>query len=248
MALAPINLLWQTSRMGKPPKLELEIKAWLKRHSSTVRVGRWIARILLIPLSVTWVIAGAAKAYRPRDRSYRSKVIVAFNLAYLGIALCTACWLILLLGNDPARLRASSGLSFSLWAWFLWSRCAEVLIAFYRDALDRLRGRESGSDLNGPWRVVLALNSYLELVIVYGLLYAIMPKTMWSEAPVKITDALWVSASTITTSGSAGLTIKHWLPQFFSTLEIFSGVILLVVCFTLYSGGENVQSSGEGSN
>ena len=145
-------------------------------------------------------------------------------------------------GTDAGLLHMLSWSIACAWAYFLWSRCIEVLIAFYRDALDRLKGRRTGSDLTGPWRVSLALNNYLELVIDYALLYVLLPADTWKDAPATFTDALWISASTITTSGNAGFTPLKWPPQLLSTLEIFGGVILLVVCFTLYSGGAVISS------
>lgn len=203
------------------------------RHPVIVAAGRWTSYLVLGALSPTWALAAVVK---PRDRACRSIVIVGLNLGYLAVAICTIVALIA--SRTDARLLHISGWSIACaWAYFLWSRCIEVLIAFHRDALDRLKGRRTGSDLTGPWRVSLALNSYLELVIDFALLYVLLPADTWKKAPGTFTDALWISASTITTSGSAGFEALKWPPQVLSTLEIFAGVILLVVCFTLYSGG-----------
>ena len=208
------------------------------KHPVLVEIGRCASYLVLGALSPTWALAAIAK---PRDRACRSIVIVGLNLGYLAVAICTIVALIA--SRTDARLLHISGWSIACaWAYFLWLRCIEVLIAFHRDALDRLKGKRTGSDLTGRWRVSLALNSYLELVIDYALLYVLLPADTWKDAPATFTDALWISASTITTSGSAGFTPLRWPPQLLSTLEIFGGVILLVVCFTLYSGGGVISS------
>ena len=53
---------------------------------------------------------------------------------------------------------------------------------------------------------------------------------------VSVTDSLWYSASTITTSGGGGYYPNHWVGQLLSFYEVACGVILLVVCFTIYTG------------
>lgn len=159
-------------------------------------------------------------------------------MSYLALAIGSAAYAIIHFDDNLAPLRAHAWSCWWIWAWFLWSRCAEVFIAFYRDATDQLRGKPAKSDLTASWRVWLALNSYLELIIDYALIYALLPEDVWSSAPTSITQTLWISASTITTSGSAGFMLTDWLPQLLSTFEIFGGVILLVVCFALYVGGK----------
>ena len=201
---------------------------------------------------ILWIISPTlmiAKIVKPSRAGYRSTVIVGLNWFYLIFALATLAYLILQLDNSLESLRTLSCKGWYVWVWFLVSRCNEVFLAFYRDAFDKLSGKQTASDLTPARRVRLALNSYVELIIDFALLYALLPGRMWSTAPTKITEVLWISASTITTSGSAGYPPIHWLPQFISTFEIFSGVILLVVCFTIYVGRnpENAEDKGKES-
>ncbi|HEY0312278.1 MAG TPA: hypothetical protein VGC56_07250 [Allosphingosinicella sp.] len=214
-------------------KLDRLIKDVAARYPHTLRIGRALLLVLLILVSPTFLIAHRVK---PIDKEWRSIILVALNLLFLIISLSTVAVLIYL-GNSLCAVKVHAWSPLLLWAWYLWSRCAEVLIAFYRDAMDRLTGKPAASDLTASWRVWLALNSYLELIIDYALLYALLPGHMWKDAPTKVTEVLWISASTITTSGSGGFTLTHWLPQLLSTFEIIGGVILLVVCFALYTGG-----------
>ena len=213
-------------------------------HPWMQSAGTIALRTLLTVVSPTW---GIASLLKPTDDGKRSMVIVGLNVFYLSVALGTVAGLAYHFDNDLYPIRALPRAGWWAWAYFLWSRCAEVLIAFYRDAMDRLKGRPSKSDLTGSWRVWLALNSYVELIIDYALLYALLPANMWVAAPTAITDTLWISASTITTSGGGGFVPKHYVPQLLSTLEIFGGVILLVVCFALYAGGKSGGGRGAGA-
>jgi voltage-gated potassium channel len=212
------------------------VEAKIAAHPRIILVGKRVLWLIAAAISPTW---GIAFLLKPSNEGRRSIAIVCLNVFYLTAAIGSTAILIWRLDDSVVPLRGFRSHGWWLWPYFLWSRCAEVLIAFYRDAMDRLKGRPPGSDLTGSWRVWLALNSYLELIIDYALLYTLLPATMWTDAPDRISDALWISASTITTSGSGGFAPAHWLPELLSTLEIFGGVILLVVCFALYAGGRS---------
>lgn len=192
--------------------------------------------VVLGIISPTWAVAAFLKP--SNDKPRRAKVIVRLNRVYLAVAVVSTAIVFLWFGNDARPLQAHAwNLGYCAWTYFLWSRCAEVFIAFYADAIDKLARKRAASDLSGAQRVVLALNSYVELSLDYALIYGLLPATLWRDSPpASFTDLLWYSASTITTSGGGGFVPLHWVPQFLSTLEIFGGVILLVVCFTLYAG------------
>jgi len=196
---------------------------------------RGLSWLILTIVSPTFRIASWLK---PADEGRRSIRIVKLNFLYLIIALLTVAGLMFALADDAEMLRTHDFPLWWLWAWFLWSRCAEVLVAFYQDAMDQLTSKTAGSDLTAAWRVRLALNSYVELIIDYALLYALLPTKMWCLVPVRISQVLWISVSTITTSGNAGFAPASPMPQFLMGCEIVGGVILLVVCFALYAGGK----------
>lgn len=222
--------------MNQPPyKIENRLAEIITVYHKITFFRKILRTLVLMIASPTLLFA---KSLKP-DRSYcRSIVIVSLNLFYLIFSLITVAFLIFYLDNSLAPIRAHACYGWCVWAWFLASRCIEVLIAFYRDAMDKLRDKPAASDLTPSRRVWLALNSYVELIVNYAMLYALLPEHMWSDFPTKITDVLWISVSTITTSGSAGYSPTHWLPQLISTSEIVGGVILLVVCFTIYAGGK----------
>lgn len=221
---------------GRPiSQVDERLTDWRTSHPRMLTMIQYVSWMILTLISPTYRIASWLK---PADEGRRSIRIVTLNVLYLATALLTVAGLAVRLGDDLGILRTHAFPLWRLWAWFLWSRCAEVLIAFYRDAMDQLISKQAGSDLTGAWRVRLALNSYAELIIDYALLYTLLPESMWSPAPTRISQALWISASTITTSGNAGFAPACPLPQLLMTCEIVGGVILLVVCFALYAGGK----------
>jgi hypothetical protein len=120
------------------------------------------------------------------------------------------------------------------------SRFFEVLSAFHRDSLEKItKANASKSSLSWVWRVRLALTSYLELIVDFALIYALLPASNWvsndTPHPTAVTDLLWYSANAITTSGGGGY-IPLGLPlKVLSLCEILCGVVLLVVCFTIYA-------------
>jgi hypothetical protein len=83
-----------------------------------------------------------------------------------------------------------------------------------------------------------------------------LPAAMWQDGYRihRFTDVLSYSATTITTSGGGGFAASHWLLQALTAYEIACGLLLLVVCFTIYVGhalaefpaGWNKQDRGQG--
>lgn len=204
---------------------------------------------ILSILSPTWALADSQKSGK-RDGE-RSNLIKRLNTRYLtiGCGLFVLAWACS--PNDAHRFQQES---FPTWAilpiWYLISRCNEVFYAFYRDAFAKLgRVPEFLSDLSGADRVRLALKSYGELILNFALLYALFPKEAWgSHGPKAFPDFLSYSASTITTSGGNGFAASHWALGFLTCYEIFCGLMLLVVCFAIYTGRSLAEGSSEGSN
>lgn len=196
-----------------------------------------LGRVVLTLLSPTWAVADFLK--RRRDRPGRTRTIVRLNRSYLIFAIGSFVTAVLSTGNGISVLQQDQPRILPLlWAWFLWSRATEVFWAFYRDAFDKLEAdRRAESDLTPSKRVGLSLASYGEIVLNFSLIYCLLPASVWKDpAPASVTDALWYSASTITTSGGGGFYPDHWVGQFLSFYEVACGVILLVVCFAIYTG------------
>ncbi|WP_027360235.1 potassium channel family protein [Desulforegula conservatrix] len=192
-------------------------------------------------LSPTWAIADFVK--KKYDRTTVIEVLNSFYL-YLSVVSVVGVLVFQKYWASQENTSISNALSYAvvyIWSYLLLSRCHEIFWAFLRDAFDKLGDPEDKKSRLGPKdRVRLALKSYLELVLNFSLLYALVPATegMWSSKkfPIQITDAMYFSGVTITTLGYGDFSPGHWYPQFLTVYEVFCGFILLIVCFTIYSG------------
>ncbi len=203
--------------------------------------------VALFALSPTYLLADVQK--RKRDPAGRTMLIRRRNVVYLVTGMILAGIALVVTRHGTGRP------PWSTWwpimapiAWYLQSRCHEIFLAFYFDAFDKLRpGLEPSSTLEWPTRVRLALNSYVELTLDFSVLYAMLPADMWqkgAQRPGMFTDLLTYSAMTITTSGGGGFVACHPLLQLMSTYEVFCGLLLLVVSFTIYTGRGLSERSG----
>lgn len=185
--------------------------------------------MLLAIVSPTWMLAAQLKGQKyGRDRE---RVIERLNRIYLTIAVGGVCGI-----GALAQCNFAVPLLVKLiYGYFLFSRCTEVFYAFLKDAIDHLNRAERQSSLTYGTRLSLALRSYLELILDFALIYTLCPRTYWKGDPSGIIDFVYFSGVTITTTGFGDISPVHWLPKLMSIYEIFCGVTLLVVCFTIYT-------------
>lgn len=203
---------------------------WRSRFAATVRQPFWI-------LSPTW---GLAEVLKTKDKAQRARVIRRLNCVYLCSSVVITI-LIVALAHDQAAVFRPVGFSWRVvfLQWLLLSRFWEIGFAFLRDAQDKLRPKRASSDLHWSERVKLALRSYLELILVFGLIYALLPRGVWVNSgsttpPDRVTDMIWYSANVVTTSGGGGYLPDSPWAKLLSAGEVLCGVILLVVSFTVY--------------
>jgi len=198
-------------------------------------------------LSPTWALSD--NLTRTHDKA---NTIEALNSVYLWIAIvCTvSIGVYQQLVGPSAAVGLYAFLPYPvliLWSYFLLSRCNEIFYSFLRDAFDKLEpdkvestlpDKSDASILNFRDRIRLSLKSYLELIMNFAILYVLTDKSLWKtdNAPTLITDAIYFSCITITTTGYGDISPSHWYPQFLSVYEVFCGVLLLVVCFSIYAG------------
>jgi len=201
-------------------------------------------------LSPTWALADFTKR-----RFDRTKTIKILNSVYLAASVIGTIIIVVAQYLDNELVRTGLYKSLPLlgvisWFAFLMSRNNEIFWAFLKDAFDKMDSGETErqkkeepkapSNLTPKDRIVLSLKSYLELVLNFSIIYALLDKSLWnSDLPLSMTDFIYYSGVTITTTGYGDVTPKHWLPQFLSVYEVFCGVILLVVCFAIYAGRLN---------
>lgn len=204
-------------------------------------------------LSPTWALADFAKT-----KWDRTKVIEVLNSVYLWVAIASVSAVLVFqeYWAEPTSRSLNSSIPYFFvfaWTYFLLSRCNEIFWAFLRDAFDKMdKTKKSKSDLQPHDRVRLSLKSYLEIVLNFSLLYALLPMTeaVWNNGqfPIQSTDAMYFSGVTITTLGYGDFSPAHWYPQFLTVYEVFCGFILLIVCFAIYSGiGPNNQVNKDAS-
>lgn len=115
------------------------------------------------------------------------------------------------------------------------SRAVEIFAAFLIDAVEKLNGRPSTSQLGFGDRLSLALKSYLELMFGFGALYYLLPASWFKGGLDNIVAAIYFSAVTMTTVGYGDITADYWLTQALVVLQIFCSLILALVCFTVYT-------------
>lgn len=205
---------------------------------------------LFIFLSPTWKIADYLK-----KKFDRTKVINTLNALYLSVSLVSVICIIIyqeyFLNNMTMNLNDSlSFIVVLIWSYFLLSRCNEIFWAFLQDAFDRIdKNKNQFSNLTFADRIKLSLKSYIELILNFSLLYALLPANneIWNtnNVPTSIFDTIYFSGVTITTLGYGDISPNHWYPKLLTVYEVFCGFILLIVCFTIYTGNINQIESNQ---
>lgn len=197
---------------------------------SRIRFDESRERWYLALFSPTWMFAARMKRHTMPEQ--RSKTIELFNLTYLLISVCSVCL------EAAFPFAHSVPLWYTLtWAYFLFSRCTDVFAAFLVDAKDHLNRVAARSTLPYGTRLSLALRSYLELVLIFALLYHLTPISWWrlGDGSSSLLDFSYFSGITITTTGYGDIVPLHEIPRLLVIYEVFCGVLLLVVCFTIYT-------------
>ena len=160
----------------------------------------------------------------------------AYNLCFFLSAFAVAFMsAVTPLGDYGSGFRHAHIALAALLVWgFPISRANEIIYAFLRDAIDKVNGKESSSNLSYGERIGLALRSYLELVVNFATVYYLMP-AHWFDKPLEtFPQALYFSGVTITTLGYGDFAPECWIAQFVSVYEVFCGFSLLIVSFTVY--------------
>lgn len=130
-----------------------------------------------------------------------------------------------------------------IWVFPL-SRANEISYAFYRDAIDKLNGKKSNSNLLYGERIQLAMKSYVELIVNFASIYILLPPSCFDNDISSYTDALYFSGVTITTLGYGDISASCFVPQFLSVYEVLCGFMLIVVSFAVYTG-RSIETNGE---
>lgn len=197
--------------------------------------GRWLWII-----SPTYKIAEAKK--KPlaeiKNRESLTNAITRYNHYYLFMSALLAITFGIIFGANRHTLESFAHLrnySATIIGYLIISRAVEIFTSFFIDAIEKLNGKAAASNLKFGDRLHLALNSYLELMIGFGLLYYLLPDSYFSHPFASIIESIYFSAVTMTTVGYGDFSPHHWMAQLLVILQIFCGLTLALVCFTVYT-------------
>ncbi|WP_122559172.1 potassium channel family protein [Pseudomonas viridiflava] len=197
-----------------------------------------VTYVLELILSPTYFFADYKKSKHMRKDLQVGTLIKKFNTIYLLIASLIAFGLFL---YPPTQFyKKGLGDAFILMAFFIiWvfplSRANEIIYAFYRDAIEKLNGEPSRSDLKYGERIKLSLKSYLELIINFASIYMLLPPEYFADKITSFADALYFSGVTITTLGYGDISPAHFISKFLSIYEVLCGFTLIIVSFAVYT-------------
>ncbi len=197
--------------------------------------------IITFLLSPTYFYADYRKnkVEKASGKTARTKLIKKYNKRYLLASMILAFGLgtTYQWNEYPEEYPVIYSLVIGSIIWlFPFSRSNEIFYAFIKDALDKVSHKESHSELKFSDRIRLALNSYLELVVNFGIIFYLLPCEWFNTQLESMIDALYFSGVTITTLGYGDYSSVHFVPQFLVVYEVFCGFILLIVSFAIYSG------------
>lgn len=183
-----------------------------------------------------------------RYRSAKANLMEWMDTGYLilSLILCMSFLVVdFFIGESPIRnWNRSLGYWPMLIASYLYfqSRNNEILLAFVSDAVDKVRIPHGSSALRPSQRVAMALRSYGEAIINAAAVFYFMPRDWFGSNPENqikdFAEALYYSAVTVTAVGYGSISPQHFIAQWLSVLEVFTGFGLLFVAFTIYTSLE----------
>ncbi|MBS1227555.1 MAG: hypothetical protein H6R17_832 [Proteobacteria bacterium] len=170
--------------------------------------------------------------------------IKKYNRYYLAITLLFAAAAGLVFRQEYYADEELKYVTWFLVALFCWaiffSRAFEIFKAFLDDAVEKLNGIPSTSDLHYGDRLRLAFNSYIELMVGFGVLYYVLPSSFFKSGGPhfhfdNIVEAIYFSGVTMATVGYGDISPANALTQALVVFQVFCGLTLALVSFTVYT-------------
>ncbi len=191
--------------------------------------------------SWTLWISDAYKAQATSTRD-RGKRVMCLNKWYFIITLIISGMSVII--NISPSLEGLKKIILVATPLYAMSRCNEVFIAFVRDVFDKLnRAKRDKNGLEYFERIQLALRSYVELIVHYGVLYYLIDTNTlfyhlgqpgFKRPITSFFDAIYFSVITIVSIGYGDIYPTHPITQALVMYEVMNGMLLLVVSFTVY--------------
>lgn len=161
-----------------------------------------------------------------------------FATPIVAVLIGVMAWL--LADNDPKRINGFLKCVLVIAAAYSVFRVNEVFLAFVRDAKSHLEPVEHKSSLKYYERIPLAMRSYVELIILYGIIYFSLNMIFSSllsggkQCSICVWNAIYFSGITITTIGYGDITPGDIFTRFLAIYEVINGFSLIIVSFTVY--------------
>lgn len=194
--------------------------------------------VFLLFFSPTLIRASYLKWELKENKDDVRDLIKNRNSLYLTITVLLA--FILWILEDNIDKNCLKWLAISV-GYYAFSRVNEIFISFIEDASSHLKYEERSSTLKYHERIPLAMKSYLELIILYGVIaYALQlfQKTMFCcggfNCELDVWKTIYYSGVTITTLGYGDITPNHFITELMAVYEVANGFSLIIVSFTVY--------------
>jgi len=203
--------------------------------------------IYLLPLiAPTYLIGEQKKCIKDKkNEEHRKNIIKNLNTLYLSLTFLIT--LIFFIWPHWSK-NAHFGVRFiySLFLYYLFSRIIEIFFAFLTDSIDKMKNKPlEQKGLTYSERYMLALRSYLELILDYGIIFYIINTELgrhifaFDQNPFRsemtnIFESLYFSANNMTLLGYGDIYPTHLITQFLAVFQVITGAFLLIVTFTIY--------------
>ena len=178
--------------------------------------------ILCVFLSFTYVLADFLKYLEIKKGNKSKKIITKLNTLYLLLSIMSSG--IIYLTSKLDLFEVSIALQYVIYCilfYIAFSRCNEIFIAFIIDSTSSLKNKDSKSELMFYERINLAMRSYLELIINFGIMYYILGCLSWfSDGTINLLQAMYFSGVTITTLGYGDIHPTSIFAQFLTVYDI----------------------------
>ncbi|MCK8825848.1 potassium channel family protein [Fuchsiella alkaliacetigena] len=203
---------------------------------------QYIVPIISPTYLITNLVKNSQKA--KQEQELRKKLFKKINSIYFfldwlffGLLLLWSYWI----NIAPFLAR----IAFFLISYYAVSRVIEIFLALLLDSLDKMKNKPHEKNLKYSDRYIIALKSYLELILNYGIIFYALstnyaqylfasPQGLFNKSFNNIFEATYYSVSTITILGYGDISPTHFLTQLFSIFQVLTGVFLLIVTFTIY--------------
>jgi hypothetical protein len=160
--------------------------------------------------------------------------VLAWNVTFyaLATAFCAVS------AHLRSRSLVASDIIFAAFGYLAVSRIGELLIAFYGDAIDRLKGKLPRLDLPSTDRVTLLVFGYIETIVQFGILHFCIAFGWFEKSYSKpfrdILESIYFSGVTITTTGFGDIAPANAPAQIATLCEAVIGVVFIAVALAVY--------------